>query len=187
MSLIIRNARVLTLSVPGGERPRRGKALRELGIIERGDVLVEGDKISGVGPKVEVPAGAEVIDAGGRVLMPGFVDGHTHACWAGQRVDEWEQRISGVPQKEILQAGGGLMATVRAVREATPKQLAANLKPRLEAMLHGGTTTVEIKSGYGLTTEAELKMLRAIQRARNRIDAGQASITTGLKPPSAST
>jgi imidazolonepropionase len=165
MSLLIRNARVLTLSVPGGERPRRGKALRELGIIERGEVLVDTDKISAVGPKVEAPAEAEVIDAGGRVLMPGFVDCHTHACWAGQRVDEWEQRLSGVPQKEILQAGGGIMATVRAVREATPKQLAANLKPRLDAMLRGGTTTVEIKSGYGLTTEAELKMLRAIQRA----------------------
>jgi imidazolonepropionase len=166
MSLLIRNARLLTLSPPGGgERPRRGNALRELGVIERGDVLVTGDKISVVGPKVEAPAGTEVIEANGRVLMPGFIDCHTHACWAGQRLDEWEQRLSGVPYREILQAGGGLPATVRAVREATPKQLAANLKPRLDAMLHGGTTTVEIKSGYGLQTEAELKMLRAIQRA----------------------
>lgn len=166
MSLLIRNARILTLTSPGGgERPRRGKALRELGVIERGDVRVDGDKISAVGPKVEAPAGTEVIEAGGRVLMPGFIDCHTHACWAGQRLDEWEQRLNGASQREILQAGGGIHATVRAVREATPKQLAANLKPRLDTMLRGGTTTVEIKSGYGLQTEAELKMLRAIQRA----------------------
>lgn len=165
MSLLIRNARILTLAQ--GSRPRRGKELGNLAIIPAGDVLVADGKISAVDAKVEAPAGAEIVDAQGRVLMPGFVDCHTHACWAGNRLDEWEQRLRGVPYLEILKNGGGIHATVNAVREATKKQLAAHLKERLDAMLAEGTTTVEIKSGYGLQTEAELKMLRAIVRAGN--------------------
>ncbi len=164
-SLLIRNARVLTLALPGQTGPRRGKALRELGILPQGEVLVVDDKIAAVGAKVEAPADAQVIDAAGRVLMPGFVDCHTHACWAGDRLDEWEKKLNGVPYLEVLKAGGGIHATVRAVREATQKQLAASLRERLGQMLRGGTTTVEVKSGYGLNTEAELKMLRAIRRA----------------------
>ncbi|HET7537962.1 MAG TPA: imidazolonepropionase [Candidatus Didemnitutus sp.] len=163
MSLLIRNARILTLA--NGARPRRGKELADLAIIPNGEVLVSDGKIAAVGPKVEAPTGIETIDANGRVLMPGFVDCHTHACWAGDRLDEWEKKLNGVPYLEILKAGGGIHATVRAVREATQKQLAASLKERLGAMLRDGTTTVEIKSGYGLTTENELKMLRAIRRA----------------------
>ena len=165
MSLLIRNARLLTLAGPN--RPRRGKELGELGVIPAGDVLVADGKITAVGPKVEAPADTEVIEAQGRVLMPGFVDCHTHACWAGDRLGEWELKRRGVPYLEILKKGGGIHATVRAVREATKKQLAAHLKTRLDAMLRDGTTTVEIKSGYGLETEAELKMLRAIVRAGN--------------------
>jgi imidazolonepropionase len=171
MPLLIRNARILTLAPPGGpsvavaDRLRRGNALGELGIIGAGDVLMANGTIAAVGAKVEVPPGAEVVEANGRVLMPGFVDCHTHACWAGDRLREWEQRLRGVPYLEIVKAGGGIHATVSAVREATKKQLAAGLKTRLDLMLREGTTTVEIKSGYGLNTEAELKMLRAIVRA----------------------
>ena len=173
MPLLIRNARVLTLSLSGNtgssalSRPRRGRDLGELGIIPQGDVLVVDGKIGAVGPKLETPADTEVIDAQGRVLMPAFVDCHTHICWAGDRLPEWEQRLNGVPQAEIDRRGGGIQATVRAVREATKKQLAAHLKTRLDAMLRDGTTTVEIKSGYGLQAEEELKMLRAIVRAGN--------------------
>ncbi len=163
MSLLFRNARLLTLA--GATGPRRGQALRDLGVIPQGEVLVVDGKIAAVGPKVEAPADAQVIDAAGRVLMPGFVDCHTHACWAGERLDEWEKKLNGVPYLEILKTGGGIHATVRAVREATQKQLAASLRERLGQMLRGGTTTVEVKSGYGLNTEAELKMLRAIRRA----------------------
>ena len=163
MSLLIRNARVLTLGATPG--PRRGKALGDLGVIPHGEVLVDGGKIVAVGTKVDAPAGAEVIDANGRVLMPGFVDCHTHACWAGDRLEEWEQKLKGVSYLEILKKGGGIHATVRAVREATQKQLASGLRDRLGLMLREGTTTVEVKSGYGLTTEAELKMIRAIRRA----------------------
>jgi imidazolonepropionase len=164
MTLHIRNARILTLAATGAE-PRRGKALGELGIIPAGDVVVTAGCIAAVGSGLTAPADATVIEANGRVLMPGFVDCHTHACWAGDRLDEWEMKRRGVPYLEILKKGGGIHATVRAVREATQKQLAANLRDRLAAMLREGTTTVEVKSGYGLTTETELKMLRAIRRA----------------------
>jgi len=162
-SIHIRNARILTLA--GAARPRRGKELSELGVIPRGEVLVEGGQIAAVGAKVEAPAGAKVVDANGRVLMPGFVDCHTHACYAGSRLDEWDEKLRGATHAEIVKRGGGIHTTVRAVREATRKQLAAGLRERLNRMLREGTTTVEVKSGYGLTTEAELKMLRAIVRA----------------------
>ena len=128
MPLLIRNARILTLShsigsgQAGGERPRRGKALGELGIIPAGDVLVADGKISAVAPKLEAPLDTEVIDAHGRVLMPGFVDCHTHACWAGDRLAEWEQKLKGIPYLDILKAGGGIHSTVNAVRDATKKQ-----------------------------------------------------------------
>jgi imidazolonepropionase len=163
MNLLIRNARILTLA--NGARPRRGKELCELSVIPRGDVLVADGAIAALGPRVEAPPGSEVIDANGRVLMPGFVDCHTHACWAGSGLDAWEKRLHGAPQSEILKGGGGLQAAVLAAREATKKQLAAGLRERLNRMLREGTTTVEVKSGYGLSTEAELKMLRAIVRA----------------------
>jgi imidazolonepropionase len=174
MSLLIRHARVLTLALPetgaatlliGGRKARRGAALKELGVIARGDVLVVDGKIAAVGAELAVPEGAEVIEADGRVLMPGFVDCHTHACWAGDRLGEWEEDLRGVAPAEILKKGGGIQATVRAVKEATRKQLASGLRVRLDAMLRGGTTTVEVKSGYGLTIDGETKMLHAIARA----------------------
>jgi imidazolonepropionase len=118
-----------------------------------------------VGPDLPIPVGAEVIEADGRVLMPGFVDCHTHACWAGDRVEDWTQQLGGLSAAEISKRGGGFFGTVRAVREATRKQLAAGLRTRLDLMLRNGTTTVEVKSGFGLTTESELKMLHAVQRA----------------------
>ncbi len=171
MSLLIRHARILTLSSPktegsteSGVRPRRGAALRELGVIARGDVLVADGKIAAVGTELTIPPNTEVIEADGRVLMPGFVDCHTHACWAGDPLDEWTQQLGGVSAAEIAKRGSGIHGTVRAVREATRKQLAASLRARLDLMLRVGTTTVEVKSGYGLTIEAELKMLHAIQR-----------------------
>lgn len=172
MNLLIRHARILTLAQPksgtslfSGARPRRGPAMRDLAVIPRGDVLVADGKISAVGPDLPVPPGAEVVEADGRVLMPGFVDCHTHACWTGDRLDEWDLQLSGLAPAEIAKRGGGIQATIRAVREATRKQLAAVLRNRLDLMLRQGTTTVEVKSGYGLTIEAELKMLHAIQRA----------------------
>ena len=110
MTTLIRNARVLTLA---GARPRRGGAMRDLGVMDRADVLVEGDSISAVAPSdpgIRLLRSAEVeIDAKGRVLMPALVDCHTHACWAGSRIDEWEQKLAGATYLEILRSGGGIM------------------------------------------------------------------------------
>ncbi len=149
MSLVIRGARVV---VGDGS------------VLPRGDVHVDGGQIVAVGPHTPVTA-THIIEAWGRVLMPGFVDAHTHACWAGNRLDEFEDLRRGVPYLDILARGGGILATVRAVRETSEARLADNLRRRLDIMLAEGTTTVEVKSGYGLTTEHELKLLRAIRRA----------------------
>ncbi len=164
MTVLIRSARVLTMA---GPRPRRGAALGDLGLLERADVLVEGERVRSVSshPASDIPPPTSTIEADGRVLMPAFVDGHTHACWAGARLDEWDRKRCGATYLEILAAGGGIMSTVRAVRAATEAQLADLLLERLAVMRRLGTATVEIKSGYGLSTEHELKMLRAIRRA----------------------
>jgi imidazolonepropionase len=174
-ALAIANARVLTLRGPPG--PRRGAALRDLGVIERGFVCVADGRISALGAG-DPPPGAPVTDAAGCVLMPGFVDCHTHACWAGDRFDEFRMRLEGRSYLDILKAGGGIMATVRAVRQASPEDLASKLLTRLGRMTALGTTTAEVKSGYGLTTADELKMLRAIRAASVR--AGVPVIATFL-------
>lgn len=168
MSLIIRNARVLTMGAGAG--PRRGAALADLGVIERADVVLEGPEITAINAagiaSPHAPRGPiREIDAGGRVVMPSFVDAHTHACWAGERLDEWEMKQRGATYLEVLQSGGGIMSTVRAVRRASEDELARGLARRLDWMLREGTTAVEVKSGYGLSTGDELKMLRAIARA----------------------
>ncbi len=168
MTLHIRNARVVTLA--HGPRPRRGASLGDLAVIERGDVVTLGDRIVGVGSRLSPGKVVETIDAAGRVLMPGFVDGHTHACWAGDRLDEWEMKRRGVPYLDILKCGGGIMSTVRAVRAASEDELTDRLSDRLRRMVPEGTTTVEVKSGYGLSTEHELKMLRAIRSAASAPD-----------------
>ncbi|MBK7404663.1 MAG: imidazolonepropionase [Phycisphaerales bacterium] len=165
MSLLFENARLITL--PGDPANRRGRLTGDLGIIERGWLLVEGQTIAALGENGP-PDGLDTdarIDARGRVLMPGFVDCHTHLCWAGNRLGEWEAKLRGATYLEILRAGGGILATVRAVRAATQSELRDQLLARLGWLLREGTTSVEIKSGYGLSTDAELKMLRAIRDA----------------------
>ncbi|MFO0872956.1 MAG: imidazolonepropionase [Phycisphaerales bacterium] len=165
--MLIRNARILTLAPAREyEGARRGRALRDLGVIDRGSVRVDGDRIVDVraGDLAALP-GESVFEAEGRVLMPAFVDCHTHACWAGHRLDEFEMRLAGASYLQILKAGGGIMSTVRAVRAASEETLTALLAERLERMARLGTGTVEVKSGYGLTPPDELKMLRAIRAA----------------------
>ena len=151
MSLFVRGARVVA---GDGSAP-----------LPHASVRVEGDRIEAVGRALEPAPGDTVIDAAGRVVVPGFVDAHTHAMWAGDRLDEFEQRQGGASYLDILKAGGGILSTVRAVRAASEAELARALRDRLAHMLREGTTTVEVKSGYGLSTEHELKMLRAIRQA----------------------
>lgn len=157
------NARILTLA--GDRAPRRGAALRDLHVIDRGFVQVDGERITAAAPgDPDSTAGTAVIDADGCVLMPAFVDCHTHACWAGERFDEWEMKLRGATYLQILESGGGIMSTVRAVRQASEDELVDLLRRRLSRMAALGAGSVEIKSGYGLDTETELKMLRAIRR-----------------------
>ncbi len=163
MSLLFINARVVALAGPA---PRVRGRLGDLAEIPRGDVLVEHGQITSVALSQPVhPRADRVIDAHGRVLIPAFVDPHTHACFAGDRLAEWRKKLAGAPYLDILKSGGGIMSTVRAVRDTTQAQLAELLAQRLNRFLDTGTTTLEIKSGYGLSTEHELKMLRAIDDA----------------------
>lgn len=179
MAILIRDARVLTLDA--GDIPRRGVGLGLLAASNQTDVLIDGDQIVAVvpgmlrddprSPTFVPPEGDEdllIIEAEGRVLMPAFIDAHTHALWAGDRLDEFDQKLAGASYLEILEAGGGIMSTVRAVRDASRSELARSLSRRLDCMLREGTATIEVKSGYGLTTQDELKMLAAIDDAAGR-------------------
>lgn len=133
-------------------------------------VVIEEGTVSKVGPSDEVtadypPENAQTaVDADGNCVLPGFVDSHTHALFAGDRSDEFEAKLSGISYQDILADGGGILRTVRNVREATDAELAEGLRDRLDVMLEHGTTTAEIKSGYGLDTEPELRMLSVIDR-----------------------
>lgn len=170
---IIVNARIITLDE--GDLPRRGDAMGNLGIIEHGFVLVRDgliDQIDSGSPEESVFEKSDelvVIDAEGRVVLPTFIDCHTHSCWAGSRLEEFESGLRGVPYLEILANGGGIMSTVRSVREASQEDLATSLVGRVALLASLGTTVVEVKSGYGLTTEDELKMLRAIHDASQEV------------------
>jgi len=139
-----------------------------LGIIHDGAVLVRDGRIARTGTRSEIEPligpGTEVADAGGRVAMPGFVDAHTHLVFAGERCGEFDLRCAGASYREIAAAGGGIRATVRATRGASEDELTAAGKRRIEWMLRCGTTTAEVKSGYGLSLEDELKMLRVVRR-----------------------
>ena len=152
MSLLIRDAR---LGTPSTARNAAGRA----------SLRIEGERIEAIAPELAPLPGETVIDARGRVLLPGFVDAHTHAAFAGDRLDEFELSLQGKSYLEILAAGGGILSTVRAVRRATRAELCQLLGERLQLMLAHGTTTVEVKSGYGLTTADELKLLSAIHDA----------------------
>jgi imidazolonepropionase len=163
--LLVSNAsQLLTLSSPTG--PKRGAAMGDLGIISDGAVAVRGGRITAVGPSSELRGKVQAthnLNAAGQVVMPGFVDPHTHLVWAGERADEFEIRVSGASYMEIMAAGGGIMSTVRRTRQASLRDLVAQTRPRLARMLAHGTTTIEIKTGYGLSTQHELKQLAAIR------------------------
>lgn len=136
----------------------------ELGIIYNGAVRIRGEKIVEAGTGLQLQVGEEVLDAKGCVVLPGFVDPHTHLVFGGWRADEFEMRLAGKSYKEIAQAGGGILATVRATRQASEEELYTKALEFLKEMVSWGTTTVEVKSGYGLDTETELKILRGAQR-----------------------
>jgi imidazolonepropionase len=156
------------VTLAGLPRARRGKELSELGIISDGAFVAAGGRVTHIGKSTEIEKlcerETEVIDASGCVVLPGFVDAHTHLVFAGDRLDDFEARARGESYEQIAKRGGGIRTTVRATRAATEDELYALAKKRVSWFLQNGTTTVEAKSGYGLTLEDELKILRVIQR-----------------------
>jgi imidazolonepropionase len=163
--LIIANiGQLVTCASPNG--PKRGTEMRDVGIIENGAVVISDGKFVEVGSSDQITSeflSDDVVDAGGRVVCPGFVDPHTHIVYAGNRLDEFELKIQGSDYLKILENGGGILSTVNATRAASFEHLVELGLQRLNRMLACGTTTCEIKTGYGLDTEAELKMLRVIE------------------------
>lgn len=166
VDLWVHSAAQLCIVPPSPEGPQRGRRLGELGLISDGAVAIKDGIVVASGPTDEVggqlDAIAVEIDARGKVVAPGFVDPHTHLVWMGDRAAEFEQRVAGATYLEIMAAGGGIMATVRATRAAPVAELVDAMRPRLDRMLAHGATTVEVKTGYGLDTEAELRQLEAI-------------------------
>jgi imidazolonepropionase len=147
-----------------GVGPRHGQAMRELKIVKEAAIAISSSVILWTGKESEWRGEAEAtVDAGGRAVVPGLVDPHTHAVWAGNRLADFEARTSGSTYEEILAAGGGIRSTIRATAAASKDDLLALAKPRIDSLIASGATTIEVKSGYGFTTEAELAMLEAIQ------------------------
>lgn len=166
VDLIVHNAGQLCTVPRHDGGPQRGARLGDLGLIRNGALAVADGVVVAGGDSAEIRAdyrADRTIDAGGRCIIPGFVDPHTHIPWVGDRANEFEMRIGGAGYMEIMQAGGGIMATVRRVRAASVDELVADNAPRLWRMLRHGTTTVECKTGYGLDSAAELKQLDAIR------------------------
>lgn len=160
--VLIEASQVITCGGPGG----RASAQDALGLVERGAVVIEDGRIRATGAADELRArfpGADVLELGDMVLTPGLIDSHTHAVFGRWRQDEFEQRCAGKPYMEIAAEGGGILASVRDLRERSEEELVEISRPRIRAMMEHGTTTAEVKSGYGLTLEDELKMLRAVR------------------------
>jgi imidazolonepropionase len=164
------------VTLAGAARARVGHELRELAIRKDAVLLVTDGRIAGIGGykelKAQILPGTEVIDAGGRAVMPGFVDAHTHLVFGGNRVAEFEQRVDGASYQEIAAAGGGIVSTLRQTRTATEAELMEAALGRAEWFLRGGTTTIEAKSGYGQTVESEVKILRVIAGLKERTPLG---------------
>src|ERR1044072_8092676 len=155
------------VTVAGPKRPRVGRELSELAIISDGGMLIRDGIIEVVGPSAEIvnnAGDAEVIDAREKVVIPGFVDAHTHLIFAGNRLDDFERRARGDTYEQIAKAGGGIWSTVEKTRAASEADLLVQAKKHAGWFLRCGTTTVESKSGYGLTVEDELKILMVMRR-----------------------
>lgn len=166
--LIFRNIRQLITCA--GPAPRRGSAQADVQTVPDGALASLAGRIVYAGPTADLDAAvsptpdAQVVDARAHAIVPGFVDAHTHAIFAGDRREELRRRLAGATYAEIAEAGGGIVSTVAATRAASEEDLVAETRPRLDEMLACGTTTCEIKSGYGLDLESELKLLRAVRR-----------------------
>jgi imidazolonepropionase len=166
VDLLIENANELITIRGGSQKPLLGERMRDLGIIKGGSLAIHKGRIVDVGRRQEIEKkfeSKETLDASGKVVMPGFVDPHTHLVFAGSRENEFEMRIQGSTYMEILEKGGGILKTVRETRRASKEELLEACKKTLNVMLEHGTTTVEAKSGYGLTASDEAKCLEVVK------------------------
>jgi imidazolonepropionase len=167
-----------------GPDPKHGAAMRQLTIVEHAALAITDGKIFWIGHETDWNGDSPVsVDVGQRAIVPGLVDPHTHAIWAGDRLADFDARISGVPYEKILASGGGIWSTIRATAAASTDQLLALASPRIEALLHSGATVIEVKSGYGFSLEAELAMLRVIRALSNTTPARIVSTLLIHVPP----
>jgi imidazolonepropionase len=166
LNLLIKNIKQLVTVRSNGNPYKSGTEMRDLGIIENATVSIQDGLFSWIGPSTEFSPVADdnidMIDASDFIALPGFVDSHTHSVFAGSRENDFAMRTEGKTYQEIAEAGGGILSTVSATRAASKKELKKFARHHLDAMLRQGTTTVEIKSGYGLNEDAEIKLLHAI-------------------------
>jgi imidazolonepropionase len=160
--ILIKNANEL-ITLKGSNKPRTKKQMSKLGIIKKGSIAIKNGKIIDVGTNLKYKA-KNIIDAKGKTVMPGFVDPHTHLIFAGSREFELDWKLKGLSYMDILKKGGGIVYTVDKTRRATSDQLLDESRKRLDTMLQFGTTSCEAKSGYGLNTETELKILKVNQK-----------------------
>jgi imidazolonepropionase len=155
-----------------GPGPRRGSAMRIVNVTQGAAIAINAGRIAWMGPHSEWSGQAtETIDLGGRAVLPGLVDPHTHAVWAGDRLADFEARSAGATYEEILSAGGGIWHTIRQTADKTCEEMAALALPRIEALVRSGATMIEMKSGYGYSPKAELRMLEAIKLLATRTQA----------------
>lgn len=179
-SLLIKNANIFT---PEGSCAVRGEKMRNIRHIPCGALLCVNGIIEYVGPESglpDIPAGCEVMDAGGHALIPGFVDSHTHLVFGGYRPDEFEWRLNGDTYMSIMERGGGIQSTVNATRKESAEELTSKAAWFMKRMASMGVTTVEAKSGYGLDHDTELKMLDVISRLASGNDSGVEIVSTFL-------
>lgn len=167
VDLLVTNANELVTLAGNNQKPRVGKEMRELGIIRNGTLAIKDGKIIAMGKTADIARSFKaenIVNASGKTVMPSFIDPHTHLVFAGSREDEFQMRVEGAYYMEILHAGGGILKTVKETRRANEEKLVRFGLKTLDVMLEHGTTTVEAKSGYGLTVKDEIKILGAMQR-----------------------
>src|SRR6266487_4699799 len=170
MLALVHASQLVTLAGP--KRPRVGSEMSNLAIIRDGGILICDGVIAAIGSSKEIARkvrGSRIVDAGGRIILPGFIDAHTHLVFAGNRLDDFERRSRGETYEQIAKAGGGIWSTVQKTRAASELDLLTHAKKHANWLLSCGTTTVEAKSGYGLTVEDELKLLRVMRQLKETV------------------
>ncbi len=161
---------ITQLATPVGAGPKFGLQMREVRVIKNAAMAITGDRFTWTGPAADWSGTAlRTVDLGGRAIVPGLVDPHTHAVWAGDRLRDYEARTSGVTYEQILAAGGGIWSTVRATAAASTEELVALAERRIWALIRSGATVVEVKSGYGFTVPEELRMLEVIETVASNL------------------